>query len=229
MFSRLSSYEQLLFVNFNNCFRAFVLACVLQLKENKYFWIYWNKICQSDSDPCISWLSFPKNDLPGILYARSLAFQAVTGISLWWTITGIAFVCTLYAAWAEWKLLWTNSLQLSIMIADPITILFQGSNVTWGFSKSWEIAEQNGRIVLTDLSLDPKTRHSVWALSIGSGLYTTYIYGVNQAQIQRAYSLPSLRKAQIAVWMNLKAFVLVKRNDCTIACLYRWLLLVFGF
>lgn len=46
-------------------------------------------------------------------------------------------------------------------------------------------------------SPDPKVRHSVWSLVIGGTFTWVAIYGVNQAQVQRYCTCPSLRKAQV--------------------------------
>ena len=46
-------------------------------------------------------------------------------------------------------------------------------------------------------SLDPRVRHTVWTFLIGGGILWTSIYGTNQAQAQRMFSLPSVKKAQM--------------------------------
>ncbi|XP_045161682.2 sodium-coupled monocarboxylate transporter 2-like [Mercenaria mercenaria] len=151
-----------------------------------------------------------------ILYVPSLSFQAVTGLSLWGTMIGVASVCTLYTLLGGMKtVLWTDSLQLIIMFAGLLTLLIMGSAKVGGFSKAWQTASEHGRIEFTDFSLDPRTRHSVWSLGIGGGIFWSYLYGVNQSQVQRQCSLPTLRRAQIAVWLNFPGLVLI----FTLACL----------
>lgn len=145
-----------------------------------------------------------------VLYAPSLAFEAVTGISLWGCMIGAAAVCTIYTTFGGMKtVLWTDSLQFTIMIAGLLAVLIEGSNINGGFGNAWEIAKENGRIKFDDFSFDPKTRHSVWTLAFGGGFFWLYLYGVNQAQIQRACSLPTLRRAQIALWLNFPGLVLI--------------------
>lgn len=152
-----------------------------------------------------------------VLYAPSIAFQAVTGLSLWGTIIAVASVCTLYTTLGGMKtVLWTDTLQLSIMVAGLIAVLAQSSNIAGGFAKAWEIAAENGRIDLTNFSTDLRTRHSVWSVGIGGALMWTYLYGVNQAQVQRSCSLPSLKRAQLAIWMNFPALVLIITLTCMI-------------
>ena len=152
-----------------------------------------------------------------VLYAPCLAFQAVTGLSLWATMISVAFVCTLYTTLGGMKtVLWTDSLQLTIMIAGLVAVLVESSRIAGGFGKAWEVAAENQRIEFFNVNPDPRTRHSVWSMVIGCGLSWTYLYGVNQAQVQRACSLPSLKKAQLAIWMNFPALVTIITLTCMI-------------
>lgn len=145
-----------------------------------------------------------------VLYAPSLAFQAVTGISLWGCMISAAAVCTLYTTLGGLKtVLWTDSLQFTIMIVGLFAVLIEGSKATDGFSNAWNIAKENGRIKFDDFSVDPKTRHSAWTVAIGGSFFWLYLYGINQAQIQRACSLPTLRRAQIAMWLNFPGLLLI--------------------
>ena len=52
---------------------------------------------------------------------------------------------------------------------------------------------------LFSFSPDPKVRHSAWSLVIGGTFTWVAIYGVNQAQVQRYCTCPSLKKAQLWV------------------------------
>ncbi|KAJ8318308.1 hypothetical protein KUTeg_003399 [Tegillarca granosa] len=52
------------------------------------------------------------------------------------------------------------------------------------------------------LSLDPSVRHSVWSLVIGGAFLWVSIYGTNQAQVQRAITCGSLKRTQLAIWLN---------------------------
>ena len=145
-----------------------------------------------------------------VLYAPSLAFEAVTNVSLWGSMIAVAAVCTLYTTLGGMKtVLWTDSLQLTVMFAGLICVLVEGSKAAGGFSTAWNTAANNGRVYFTDFSPDPRTRHSVWTVSIGGGLFWMYLYGVNQAQVQRACSLPSLRRSQLALWINFPGLVII--------------------
>ncbi|XP_045157361.2 sodium-coupled monocarboxylate transporter 2-like [Mercenaria mercenaria] len=152
-----------------------------------------------------------------VLYAPSLAFQAVTGLSLWGSMIGVASVCTLYTMLGGMKtVLWTNCLQLVIMIIGLLALLIEGSNATGGIAKVWEIAKEQGRIEFNNISVDPRTRHTVWSVGIGGAMFWTYLYGINQAQVQRECSLPTLRRSQLAVWLNFLGLLLINTLVCLI-------------
>lgn len=152
-----------------------------------------------------------------VLYAPSLAFEAVTGISLWGCMVGVAVVCTLYTTLGGMKtVLWTDTLQFGIMVIGLLATLIEGCRIIGGFERAWNIASDNGRIEFLEFSPDPRTRHSVWTVAIGGAFFWMYLYGVNQAQVQRACSLPTLRRAQIALWLNFPGLVLIMTLVCMI-------------
>ena len=150
-----------------------------------------------------------------VLYAPSLALEAVTGISLWGCMIGTAAVCTLYTSLGGMKtVLWTDSLQFTIMIAGLVAVVAEGSRYAGGFANAWDIAASKGRIEFLDFSPDPRTRHSVWTVAIGGSFFWLYLYGVNQAQVQRACSLSSLTKAKLALWLNFPGLVVIVLLTC---------------
>lgn len=51
-------------------------------------------------------------------------------------------------------------------------------------------------------SLDPTVRHTWWSLVIGGGFTYLSLYAVNQVQVQRLLTVKSLKKAQLALWIN---------------------------
>ena len=44
---------------------------------------------------------------------------------------------------------------------------------------------------------NPLIRQNFWSILIGQTVFWTGTYGANQAQIQRALTVPTLRKAQL--------------------------------
>lgn len=147
-----------------------------------------------------------------VLYAPSLAVSAVTGMNTWVSVLSIGVVCTFYTALGGMKaVMWTDTLQALIMFMGMLAVLIQGFK-TLGWSQVWQDAADSGRTDLfTKKAFDPNplVRHTAWNLVIGGAIYWTGTYGTNQAQVQRALSVPSLKKAKIAYLLNLPGLLLI--------------------
>ncbi|ESP04001.1 hypothetical protein LOTGIDRAFT_185388 [Lottia gigantea] len=145
-----------------------------------------------------------------VLYGPSLAVNAVTGLSLWGAICAVGSVCILYTTLGGMKaVLWTDTFQIIMMGIGLLAALIQGSIEIGGFGRAWEIADKNQRVVYDDFNVLPTVRHTFWSLVIGGSFLWTSIYAANQAQIQRAVSCSSLRRAQIAIWLNAPGLVII--------------------
>ena len=55
----------------------------------------------------------------------------------------------------------------------------------------------DSRGFFSSMDIDPTVRRTFWNLIVGGGFFWTAVYGINQAQVQRALSLPSLKKARM--------------------------------
>ncbi|XP_048760690.1 sodium-coupled monocarboxylate transporter 1-like [Ostrea edulis] len=138
-----------------------------------------------------------------VLYAPSLALNAVTGFTLWGSIWAVGLVCIFYTTIGGMKaVLWTDTFQVGMMLAGLLTVLIQGSVEVGGFSVAWERSVVSGRVNFIDFDPDPAIRHSFWTCVVGGCFTWLSVYGANQAQIQRAVTCSSLRKAQLAYWLN---------------------------
>ncbi|KAL8561649.1 hypothetical protein ACOMHN_001381 [Nucella lapillus] len=152
-----------------------------------------------------------------LLYAPSLALNAVTGLNLWGSVVGMGFVVTFYTTLGGMKaVLWTDTFQAGVIFAGLLAVLIRGSIVQGGFAAAWEIADNRSRVLLDDFSFDPKTRHSVWSMVVGGMCFWAYLYGINQAQVQRCLSCPTVRKAQLALYVNLPGLMLIVSLCCMI-------------
>ncbi|XP_064601430.1 sodium-coupled monocarboxylate transporter 1-like [Liolophura sinensis] len=152
-----------------------------------------------------------------VLYAPSLALNAVTGFTLWGSVISVGVVCIFYTTLGGMKaVLWTDAFQASMMFAGLIAVLIQGSIVKGGFENAWQIAAENHRVYFTDFDPDPAVRHSFWALVVGGTFTWVAIYGTNQAQVQRACTCGTLRRAQISLWLNFPGLCLILYLCCLI-------------
>ncbi|XP_071108383.1 sodium-coupled monocarboxylate transporter 1-like [Haliotis cracherodii] len=152
-----------------------------------------------------------------VLYAPSLALNAVTGLDLWGSLVAVGIIVTLYTALGGMKaVLWTDTFQAFVILAGLLAVLIQGSIVMGGFQNAWDIAANRSRIYFHDFSFDPTTRHSFWSVVVGGSFFWMSLYGVNQAQVQRALSCPSMFKARLTLLVNLPGLIFIVSLCCMI-------------
>ncbi|CAG5127309.1 unnamed protein product, partial [Candidula unifasciata] len=152
-----------------------------------------------------------------VLYAPSLALNAVTGFTLWGSVISVGIVCTLYTALGGMKaVLWTDSFQSIMMIISLLAIVIRSSVVVGGWDAAWQSGLRTNRIWFTDFRVDPSVRHSVWALAFGAYFTWVAIFGTNQAMVQRTVTCPTLRKAQLAMWLNFPGLCVILYISCVI-------------
>ncbi|XP_076075730.1 sodium-coupled monocarboxylate transporter 2-like [Mytilus galloprovincialis] len=166
---------------------------------------------------CIVYLVWMLFYMSIVLYGPSLALSAVTGISLWGSVVAVGVVCTFYTTLGGMKaVVWTDSFQMMVMFAGMFTLLIAGCMKVGGIDVVWNVADQNERIKIFIMNVDPTVRHTFWNVVVGGGLFWTAVYGINQAQVQRVLSLPSLRKAKLALWLNLPGMCAVLTLVCLV-------------
>ncbi|XP_030167304.1 sodium-dependent multivitamin transporter isoform X2 [Lynx canadensis] len=124
-----------------------------------------------------------------VLYAPSLALNAVTGFDLWLSVLTLGIVCTIYTALGGLKaVIWTDVFQTLVMFLGQLVVIIVGSTRVGGLGNAWEVASQHGRISGIELNPDPFVRHTFWTLAFGGVFMMLSLYGVNQAQVQRYLS-----------------------------------------
>ncbi|CAL4136182.1 unnamed protein product, partial [Meganyctiphanes norvegica] len=115
-------------------------------------------------------------------------------------------VCIFYTTIGGMKaVLWTDTVQVILMYAAMMLVIFNGMVDEGGFTEVWEKNVNGSRVELINWDPNPITRHSIWSLIIGG--YFTWVanYGVNQAQIQRYLCVKKKSMAVRALWINLFA------------------------
>lgn len=152
-----------------------------------------------------------------VLYAPSLALNAVTGFTLWGAVISVGLVCTFYTTLGGLKaVLWTDTFQVGMMFAGLFAIVIKGTAEVGGLSEAWNHFQESGRVIFDDFSPDMGIRHTAWGLVIGGCFTWIAIYGTNQAQVQRACSCSSLKEAQVAMWINFPGLCLILYLGCFI-------------
>ncbi|XP_046460580.1 sodium-coupled monocarboxylate transporter 1-like isoform X1 [Daphnia pulex] len=139
-----------------------------------------------------------------VAYGPSLALSQVTGINAYVSV-GILFgVCTFYTAIGGIKaVVWTDTIQIILIYGSIIMLLIKGVSDVGGLGIVWERNYNSSRIELFNIDTDPTTPHTVWSLAIGGLFYWLSWYAVDQTAVQRSLAMPSLRSAQISMWINM--------------------------
>ncbi|XP_055375801.1 sodium-coupled monocarboxylate transporter 1 isoform X2 [Condylostylus longicornis] len=140
--------------------------------------------------------------LPIVIYVPALAFNQATGINVHLVTPIVCLVCIFYTCVGGLKaVVWTDVVQTVLMFGAMITIIVKGTIDVGGigtvFSRAWD----SERIEPPNFTFDLKERHTVYSLLIGGIPHWLKSQAVSQNMIQRYLSLPTLRKARIALWL----------------------------
>ncbi|KAL4220203.1 Sodium-coupled monocarboxylate transporter 1 [Mactra antiquata] len=166
---------------------------------------------------CIAYLTWMLFYMAIVMYAPSLALNAVTGLNLWGSVIAVSFVCIFYTTLGGMKaVLWADTVQMVVVYAGMITIFVIGCNVLGGVENAWNIADSRGRIVIFEFDPDPRLRHSVWNVVIGGGIFWCCVFGTNQAQVQRAISVKNVTRSRVALWLNLPGMASIITLSCLV-------------
>ncbi|KAF6106313.1 solute carrier family 5 member 6 [Phyllostomus discolor] len=136
-----------------------------------------------------------------VLYAPSLALNAVTGFDLWLSVLTLGIVCTVYTALGGLKaVIWTDVFQTLVMFLGQLAVIVVGSARVGGLGHVWDLASQRGLISGINLDPDPFVRHTFWTLAFGGVFIMLSLYGVNQAQVQRYLSSRTEKAAVLSCY-----------------------------
>ncbi|XP_029189907.2 sodium-coupled monocarboxylate transporter 1-like isoform X1 [Acropora muricata] len=145
-----------------------------------------------------------------VLYAPSLALEAVAGIPLSASILTTGLVCTFYTTLGGLKaVIWTDVFQSLIMISGLIVVVIVGSIEVGGFDKVWEINKEFGRLDFFDFNPDPKVRNTFWTLTLGGAFTAMPVWTVSQSAVQRFLAIRTYRDAKTAVWLNVPGLIII--------------------
>ncbi|XP_045025652.1 sodium-coupled monocarboxylate transporter 1 isoform X2 [Daphnia magna] len=142
-----------------------------------------------------------------VAYGPSLALSQVTGINAFVSVSILFAVCTFYTATGGIKaVVWTDTIQIVLIFGSIIILIIKGVTDVGGLGIVWERNYNSSRIEIFNIDTDPTTPHTVWSFSIGGVIYWLSWYAVDQTVVQRSLAMPTLRTAQISMWINM-AFV----------------------
>ncbi|XP_061689059.1 sodium-coupled monocarboxylate transporter 1 isoform X2 [Syngnathoides biaculeatus] len=139
-----------------------------------------------------------------VIYAPALALNQITGMDLWGVLVATGAVCIFYCTLGGLKaVIWTDVLQMVIMLAGFVAVVARGAVLQGGLDKIWEDANQGGRLKTFDFDPDPLKRHTFWSIIIGGSVTWMSVYSINQSQVQRYISCKTLRHAKMSLYVNM--------------------------
>ncbi|XP_070536576.1 sodium-coupled monocarboxylate transporter 2-like [Ptychodera flava] len=152
-----------------------------------------------------------------VIYAPAMALNAATGLSIWTSTLTVGSVCTFYTALGGMKaVIWTDVMQMVLMYVGVLSVIIKGSVMLGGLGNVWKIADEGGRIVYADFDIDPRTRNTVWSLTIGFAFNYLSPAGASQQIAQRFNSCSSAKEGIKAMYCN-AVFLLLMISCATLA------------
>ncbi|XP_026737841.1 sodium-coupled monocarboxylate transporter 1-like isoform X1 [Trichoplusia ni] len=138
--------------------------------------------------------------LPMVVFVPALAFNQLTGFSVFAVAGAMVIICGLYTVLGGLKaVVWTDSVQTGIMFIGVVLVAAAGTIAVGGVREVLDIANESGRLELSNWSFSPYERQTGWGAVVGGFLYWTCFNSVNQTMVQRYIALPSKRKAIAAL------------------------------
>ncbi|KAF5286283.1 hypothetical protein FQR65_LT12723 [Abscondita terminalis] len=124
-----------------------------------------------------------------ISYIPSLAFAQVSGVNITLTAIVTSSLCILYTTIGGFKgVVWSDILQLVIMVASFLVIFFIGISAVNGFDVLWNTSIKGHRLDIFDF--DPTLRDSFSSVLIG-GTFYWLSFMVQPIAVQKFLSVPN--------------------------------------
>ncbi|XP_059172355.1 sodium-dependent multivitamin transporter-like [Physella acuta] len=144
------------------------------------------------------------------LLSPGLALQTAVGLPLWLSLVVIGSVGTLYTAIGGIKsVIWTDVFQTFIIFGGIIVVLVKGCFDVGGIEKVFNITADKGRVIFDDVRVDPRVRHSLWGLTVGSFFYWS-ASNFGQSLVQRISATKSVQQANLVFLLCIPLALLYK-------------------
>ncbi|XP_049834467.1 sodium-coupled monocarboxylate transporter 1-like [Schistocerca gregaria] len=140
--------------------------------------------------------------IPIVIYLPAIALNQVTGVDLRIISPVVCIVCIFYTCLGGIRaVVWTDVVQSLVMFGSVLVVVIKGTVDVGGLAVVWSRNVETGRIEPPLLDVDPRVRMALPSLLLGGLMQYLYNAGVNQIMVQRYLALPTLTKANIAVWI----------------------------
>ncbi len=142
--------------------------------------------------------------LGGLLYAASLVVSTVTGLPLYPAIFLVGVVSIVYTVMGGiTAVVWTDVLQFAmIFVGLAAGIWATVSGVSGGLGELTQVAAEEGKLAVFNLSWDPANIRSLPTALLGYGILAFGVAGTNQQSVQRYVSCADEKSAQKAILLG---------------------------
>jgi len=136
------------------------------------------------------------------VWAPALALSQVTGMDVYVSVTVNFIVCAFYTTMGGIKaVLWTDAFQFSMMLISMSVVMIKGNMDVGGTYAVINASMATDRLEFFDFNPDPTVRHTFWSLLFGGYFMWLAIFGVNQTQVQRYMSMPTIKDVRKALFL----------------------------
>jgi len=138
-----------------------------------------------------------------VLYAVSLPFQAMTGLSTPWFILIIGLLVGAYTIVGGFEaVVWADFIQALIMFAGaaiclPIIIY----NIPGGFSELLEVAKADGKMYMGSFSMS-LTERTFWVMMLNHIFWYSHLMCSDQMAVQRYVAAGTDQQARRSIWFS---------------------------
>ncbi|CAH1367543.1 unnamed protein product [Tenebrio molitor] len=152
--------------------------------------------------------------LPVFIYGPALALSTVTGVKVSVIAFAISFICVFYTAIGGLKtVVWTDVLQLVVIMASTAVITWIGVKSTGGFSTVWNTALAGGRLDIFDFDFDPTKKDSFRLFLIGETIQLFNQANLSQSTVQKILTLLTFRDCVMSLLCQLIGMCLVMTSN----------------
>ncbi|KAK3878590.1 hypothetical protein Pcinc_016803 [Petrolisthes cinctipes] len=146
------------------------------------------------------------------IYAPALALAAVTNFPVWVSILTVAVIASVYTAIGGMKaVVWTDVLQLVIIIGGLVAIVVKGILDMGGVDVVWQVALEHNRTGtdIIKIGFDLYERHTVANILLGALLGAMSSFACSQTAVQRYSSMKSLTHAYMALLLTVPFYIVL--------------------
>ncbi|KAG8325428.1 hypothetical protein J6590_067879 [Homalodisca vitripennis] len=149
--------------------------------------------------------------IPVVIYIPALAFNQVTGVSIYVITPIVCVICLIYTSFGGLKaVVWTDTLQSAFTISSTLFILVLGFLKIGSISEVFRINGEGHRLELFNMDPSPFARSTFWTISLGSVFTWLSHVGVHPGTSQRFIAVSTVKEARAVLLWTCVGYVWVK-------------------